>query len=433
MTTKSLDRTIVVIALLSILCQVGCVVKPLLTHTPQSLPTALPSVTPTTSTPVSPCTIIPNQTPNTRSSPTPHPLLNSSVLQDITIFFAHSEGRTAEEIKTTELYKIKGDGSGKQKLFGTERLGGDFRALLNPPRLSNDGQRLAFIQFVDERGLMAHESSSLWLINVDGSSAKELVGGSDLWPGTPNWSENAETTFWTKEKPVSPIWSPNDSLIAFMDSLGFPHEPGSICILDTKSEQWWKLAQGNVFDWAPDSDALAIHNSSRYASVHGLQILNLDGTTISIIELPPSVFLLYLNWSAVTGLVVAQGRDREQPEIYPIFVIDPHDKSMELVVEDSYEGYGPQWSPNGAMISFELIDDYMTRDLYVLDLASGNTWLIMHNVIGGGVWSSDSRLVLVHSKAEGDGLYIVSVSDRQYWKVPDTEGASSQAWLFLSQ
>jgi len=204
--------------------------------------------------------------------------------------------------------------------------------------------------------------------------------------------------------------------------------------LDVESGQWWKIGEGEILDWSPDGSMLAVHSANRYAATSALQILNLDGTVYSAIELSPFNFdfLFNLDWSETTGLIAIQGGSEERPGTYPVFVIDPYSDSKKLVLEDSYHGYSPQWSPDGKQISFErVVED--VENLYVLDLDSGEVRLVMPNVTGGGIWSPDSRLMLVRSEVDGDGLYIVSVSDGSYWKIPNVEGSTSLAWLFPSE
>jgi Tol biopolymer transport system component len=141
-----------------------------------------------------------------------------------------------------------------------------------------------------------------------------------------------------------------------------------------------------------------------------------------------------MDWSVLTGLIAVQGRDAQDQGQYSIFVIDPGDATQELVVEDSYEGYGPRWSPSGEMISFErTTPDYESRRLLVLDLDNGEVRPIISKVGWESVWSPDSKYMLVQSEIEGNGLYIVSVSDGQYWKIPNTDSVASggsMAWSF---
>ncbi len=417
---KIMNGALWTITLLSILCiGIGCVARPSPAYTPRVL-TSLTSQP--TAAPGSTGIATPDQTPTSVSLSTPHPLLNPLVLRDITVFYSGL---------CDAIWRIKADGSERQMLFVAEEPKGEWYWLLDAPRLSHDSQRLAFIQSVQQRGFMDW-SSSLWIMYTDGSEPSEVVSKGDLRPGSPGWSKEDLLAFLNKERPVSPIWSPDDSLIAFVDRV--PYEPGRVCILDVESGQWWKIGEGEILDWSPDGSMLAVHSANRYAATSALQILNLDGTVYSAIELSPFNFdfLFNLDWSETTGLIAIQGGSEERPGTYPVFVIDPYSDSKKLVLEDSYHGYSPQWSPDGKQISFErVVED--VENLYVLDLDSGEVRLVMPNVTGGGIWSPDSRLMLVRSEVDGDGLYIVSVSDGSYWKIPNVEGSTSLAWLFPSE
>jgi Tol biopolymer transport system component len=360
----------------------------------------------------------------------PRPTLDPSILQGVSILYACSPDFHSEAPEAAELWQIRADGTRRQKLFATEELSGEWNTWLGSLQLSHDGQLLAFIQYVKTREINA-DASSLWVMNVDGSNPRELVGAYKQQPGSSNWSPEDDMAFWKKPRPVSPVWAPDDMKLAFVDYLGVGvSEPGKVGVLDVASSQWRQVGEGEVCDWSPDGRSLAIHSGSRYAAVQDLQIVDLEGNTQSAIEMPHYTFLA-LDWSATTGLILVKAKDLEKPEA-PVLAINPRDGSRQVTIERD-AGY-PQWSPDGERISFASVTDSQW-DLYILDPDSGQKQLVMPQVDSSGVWSPDSRLILVQSSAEGNGLYVVSVSEGQTWKVPNLEGdqtrcSSGYTWLF---
>lgn len=398
-------------------------------------PTATPTYIPTFT--LSPA---PSQTPEHTPSPTPNPILAPSALKDVTVFYAHinyehaAGDGTGKYKSTAELWRLNADGSGKQRLFA-EKLSGDWNAVFRDLQLSHDSRKLVFIESVDKRGYMAAVTNSLWVVNIDGTDPLELVGGGDPHPRSSTWSEGYEGIFLIKERPVSPLWSYDDSTIAFVDSSSRPvQEPGRVCLLDVASGQWQELGEGEILDWSPDGRALVVVDSARLATSNDLRVLYLDGTTGPVVEWSSLPTLSSLDWSPLTGLVVAQ------TIVGTVLIIDPENGSVEVVIHDgrNLRGYRPQWSPSGKMISFARTVEGV-KNLYVLEVDSRDERLVMPHIGSEGVWSPDNRLILVQSRVEGAGLYVVSVSDGQYWKIPNTDSEDekawwpSQTWLFSRQ
>lgn len=379
-----------------------------------------------------------SSTPSKTATPTlllePTLTLDPSVFRAITIWYTritytYSEGGNASERKAAaELWRVQGDGSGRRKLFSKE-IEGEWNVSLRHLTLSHDGSMLAFTQIVDKMET-SRWSSSLWLANADASELRETVGKDDDEPGSPDWSKDDEIAFLTKERPMFPAWSPDDSFLAFVDYVGLSQGiPGVICVLNVESGQWEKLGEGEVFAWSPDGGTLAIHTEHHRATVPGLQFIDLKGGSKSVVELPPSISLDSLDWSASTQLIVAQGVNHEQP-VHPVLIIHPYDGSNEIAVNSGCLGCAAKWSPDGEMILFKKHVQDMAA-LYVIDLDSGDARSIMSKiaVTSEGVWSPDSRYVLVQSEVEGNGLYIVSVKSGQYWKIPNIGGDSEDVWF----
>jgi Tol biopolymer transport system component len=398
---------------------------------PSHTPTWTPTITPSATT---------SSTPTSVPSPTPNPILNPSVLKDITVFytfFSREQGAKQgedEDRTVAELWRIQADGSEKQRLFVRE-LKGKWEVWLGDLGVSPDARELVFVEHVSNRDF-GSATSSLWVMGIDGADLREIAGSSEKKPGDPDWTDEDGGVFFLKERPVSPIWSPTDnSLVAFADFVNVPvQEPGMVYLVNARTGQRWKLGEGEIFDWSPDGNAMVVYSGANWALSNDLRILYPDGTQGPSFDWSSQPSLHSLDWSPFTETVVAQ------TIVGTVIVIDLNNGSEETVVYKGHNnrGYKPQWSSDGRMISFARTAEDV-ENLYVLDVDSGDVRMVMQQVGSAGVWSPDSQLILVQSGTAGPGLYLVSVSDGQHWRIPNTESSSkgawwpSQAWLFSEQ
>lgn len=378
--------------------------------------------------------------PTCISTPTSAPVFNSSWLRDVTVFYeygilTHSiEHNKAEGV--SEIWRVQADGSGKQRLVLGDKLEKNWIARLGDLVLSHDGRRLAFIQ-VTELWKTRTWSTGLWVINIDGSGLREWVGQnlSGTKPGSSMWSNEDEIVFDTKSRPGILTWSLNDNWLAFVDLVGPEYEgvPGTICLLNSENGELKTVGEGEIYAWSPDGKLLAVRSQKPDAETYDLRIVDLDGKIESVVTLPYSLILYSIDWSKSRNVIVAEA---EEGSAHPILIIDPVTGEKQIIIRDigTYWVGSPQWSPDGSMILVERYDQ-ADLNLYILDPDTGQMRLLFPQVGIRAIWSPDSKWVLVQSEIEGKGLYIVSVVDGQYWKIPNVDveaggGFNSYDWWF---
>ena len=61
-------------------------------------------------------------------------------------------------------------------IFNTGQLPGEWYPAVSNLQLSHSGEMLVFIQYLWTRQVMSSFTSSLWVMNNDGSNPRELVG-----------------------------------------------------------------------------------------------------------------------------------------------------------------------------------------------------------------------------------------------------------------
>lgn len=147
------------------------------------------------------------------------------------------------------LYLVHRDGSGLRRLTTGESD--------DNPTWSPDGTRLAF----GRTHLGVH---ALWLINVDGTGARQLVGLSDGEVSIPG------------EYNEEPAWSPDGRRIAWARSFGGTHH---IWVIDVDGANDRRLVATASDDrepaWTPDGQAITIRRTRNQES----QIITIDART----------------------------------------------------------------------------------------------------------------------------------------------------------
>ncbi len=385
---------------------------------------------------------VPTQAPTPLAQPSSSPVLQRSWIRNVTVFYEYGiykesgdpfEGDAKAE-GTSDIWRIQGDGSGKRRLLLGDTLQGNWLAGYADFALSHDGRRLAFVQTIDLRWTSTWPTS-LWTMNTDGSEVREWIGHlqSDTKPGSPAWTIEDDGALESKPRPVSLTWCPDDTCIAYVDAV---EQLGIVHILNLRSGGTQVVGEGDDYTWSPDGLTLAMRASWGTARSHDLQIVSPSGQLAATIPLSEWDYMYSLDWSASRGLIVAQAEDGYA---HPILIIDPCTGEKRVLLDDIGKSVGyPKWSPDGSMILVGRLEQDV-RNLYILNPDTGRMRFLLPRASSLAVWSPDSRWVLVESEVKGEGLYIVSAADGQYWKIPNTDGEvegagfNSYDWLFPEQ
>ena len=227
-----------------------------------------------------------------------------------------------------------------------------FKQVSNP-RISPDGQRVAFVVTTIDQGKQEYRSS-IWIVSTDGGEAKRFTGG----------TANAH----------SPSWSPDGRWLAFVTN-----REGEPAGKDQKEQK--KLGKGQIWliptdggearqltfmqhgasnpVWSPDSKRIVFN-----AQVGPADEENEDGKAL------PKVRVIDRLWYRLDGVGFIYERRNH------LFLIDTAGGEPQQLTEGDWDDTDPAWSPDGSRIAFvssRAEDRWRTPcpDVYTLTITNG--------------------------------------------------------------
>lgn len=208
-----------------------------------------------------------------------------------------------------EVYGIRADGTGITDLTGTGHLSSD-------PAWSPDGSRLAFVSNHDD------DHASIWVVNADGTSLRQLTRGPKPGDREPAWSPDGTKIAFRRGPGVvsqgdadlyiveasgggavhltaspqmhddSPAWSPNGSRIAFERVVSFNYS--DLFVLDLRDSSEINLTNDRDYNiinrepsWSPDGRSLVFRRGVRGSDTwYDIWLRNADGSQRALIAWP---------------------------------------------------------------------------------------------------------------------------------------------------
>ncbi len=241
------------------------------------------------------------------------------------------------------------------------------------PRLSGDGQRLAYTLLPPEAGDDG-PTAQLWLLGLASGERRLLQEGVDL------------------RSP--PLWSPQGQRLLFRRS---PVDRTELWLVDLETNTSGRLVQDDTawglypFAWAPEG--------VYYARIAGqgteLMLAAINGEARPIAHLSDGIARDFaLSPDAARIVHTAQGRDKS----YSLAVLDLATGDIALMARGSNDHYGPIWHPQREAITYS---PEAPQGLATLGLAAQDFSTVMASREGGFelplAWSPDGRYLAVRS------------------------------------
>jgi Tol biopolymer transport system component len=305
------------------------------------------------------------------------------------------------------------------------------------PQLSPDGTQIVYTRrWVDK--MNDKWESAVWLMNTDGSHARQLVQGSDVkWSpdgkriayvakGEPNGSqifvrwmdtEGASTQVsHVTEAPSALEWSPDGKSIAFM--------------MNVPIKETWRIAmptppKGAKWIESPKIVSRLNYRSDRIGftdeAVRHIFVIPADGGTprqITTGEWNASApnFSPDGKWIAFSSLRTKDAESAFRKS--HIYAANLETGEIKQITSRNGTSNGPEFSPDGKLISFIAADSvdhsaWAESKLYVMNADGSNAHVVSGNIdrpISGVMWTNDGSLYF-NAESEGSkNLYVTSTA-----------------------
>lgn len=242
-----------------------------------------------------------------------------------------------------EIFTVSGSGSTPRNV--TQNAAPDARPVLSP-----DGTKIAF-----SRQVAGAPAPTLWVMNVDGSNARQL-STLDVWGDTP----------------IS--WSPNGTRIAVVvGAIGsrdvFTVEltggaPTNLCT--------WTTASCDDPDWAPDGARLVLDVTNTDGEIY---VINADGSNPTNITNAPSSNEFRPSWSPDGTAIAFSSNRRGQLEIFRAAFPASGEPTRLTTHDNTAHDHGPRWSPDGKHLAFVRRSTSGTAKIATIDAADGSNYV----------------------------------------------------------
>ena len=323
------------------------------------------------------------------------------------------------------------------------------------PQISPDGNRVVYVR--TEMDIMKDgKSSSLWLINSDGTDHQKLTSNT-FNESNPSWSPDGKKIsfisnsndgngseiyiYWIDSKQYSSIsqlsgspkstkWSPDGRYIGF--SMFVPESTLQLVSPPRKPKNAKWAEKPRITDRLKhESDGLGYMKEGFdqlfYISSEG-------GTPVQITS--EKYNHRSFDWTHNSnGLVFSSNYNEEWEYDFrnsELYSIDIDGKNINQLTNRNGPDYGPIVSPNGKLIAFLGFDDkiqtYQTTNLYIMDIDGGNKKEIKTNLdrsISSIKWSDDGKRIFFMYDNHGNTKIATSTLNGKIEKLVDNVGGTT--------
>jgi Tol biopolymer transport system component len=234
---------------------------------------------------------------------------------------------------------------------------------------SPDGNRIAVIEFGIEEPI-PHDNhynlrSAIYVMNADGSGLKQLFKAPiGVDPKRASWSPDGtqlmleESSFSNATRSLDIINSTDGSGLNHVNLSGL-HSNGADIISNS--------------EWSPDGKKIALTATNKNYTQTGIYMMNIDGSDVKLItqgysaDLSPDGKKFVFGDSSFQGNVdiyVVNADGSERKKIIDVTPSNTHAPLVNPVEDIFFLTEGPEWSPDGTKVVFQVTEYTVERDYY---------------------------------------------------------------------
>lgn len=219
-----------------------------------------------------------------------------------------------------EIFTVSGNGSTPRNI--TQSTAADARPVFSP-----DGTMIAF-----SRQAVGGLTQTLWVMNADGSGARQL-----------------STLEVRSDTPLS--WSPDSTRVAFVVGDIGSRDVFTVELTGTAPTNLcnWTTASCDDPDWSPDGTQVALDVTNTEGEIY---IINANGSNPINISNAPSSNEFFPSWSPDGTAIAFSSNRRGQLEIYRMSLPAGSEPARLTTHNNTMHDHIPRWSPDGARIAF---------------------------------------------------------------------------------
>jgi Tol biopolymer transport system component len=230
--------------------------------------------------------------------------------------------------------------------------------------------------------------------------ASNRDGNWEIYIGTPDGKEQRRVTYSTDATDIDPMWSPTGRYVAYESARDGNWE---IYMVDMTTGAETRLTDNPAYDvnpfWSPDGTQIAFQSDrDGQWQIYVLDVATRQATRVSDLQGND-----YDPQFSFDGKMIAFHSIRGSNPNNVVYIMNADGSNVQPISDPAGDADNQVWSPDNKLIAYQsnLNGD---NDIYVYELATGNTRLVTNNTIEdyAPTWFCNSPILIFTSDITGD-------------------------------